>query len=44
VADAVAALPGVNGVSVAEAREDAWHRDLVDGQVRELMHRNGIQI
>lgn len=41
---AVRALPGVASVEVAEAWEDPWHRDLVDGPARELMQRNGIQI
>jgi ATP-binding protein involved in chromosome partitioning len=44
IRDAVAALPGAAGVEVAEAWEDPWHRDLVDGSARELMRRNGIQV
>jgi metal-sulfur cluster biosynthetic enzyme len=41
---AVAALPGAGPVEVEQAWEDPWHRDLVDVPVRDLMHRNGIQI
>lgn len=44
IRDAVSVLPGVSAVEVDDAWEDPWHRDLVDAPVRELMHRNGIQI
>jgi len=44
VREAVGALPGVTKVVVEEGWHMSWSRDMVDSDVRDLMHKNGVQI
>jgi len=44
VREAVSALPSVTNVIVEEGWHMSWSRDMVDSDVRDLMHKNGVQI